>query len=378
MRSLILADGDLAVREAALLHRLVIGLLDAGVHVAVGVPERVLSHARPSLGVEVLGYRLSGVVWTRALRARELLERFEAATAVSADDPAVVHAFGLGCVPMAVEVAQAAGASLVVDVTSRAMAQQVPGLVSGVPSHVLLAGSGSLASLLTASGAVGSSIRERPWGVSGSGGRRQPPRQGRAVSVVVGGAGRDRQRWHSAIRGLAAVAARWEEMTVFVDADASAAAGIGRLVGSLGMASMVSRVPDFESRRELVLQADILLWPERLGEVRSLVLDALACEMAVVAAEDPDVPALSRTGPARLVSGDSDELFAAVEPLVTDASARAELAASCRAYADQHHRAALHVTGVVDAYEWACGTASAGDGVGDARGENRGEIGGGT
>jgi glycosyltransferase involved in cell wall biosynthesis len=152
-----------------------------------------------------------------------------------------------------------------------------------------------------------------------------------------------------------------------MDADASDQAGIGPLVGSLGLSPLVSRVPDFESRRALVVQADILLWPERLGEVRSIVLDGMASEMAVIAVEDPDAPALGSRGPARLVPGDPASWAEAIRSLLADAELRRSLGTGCAGYIGEHHRSASHIAGVFDAYERLCGWLAEGHEGAEAR-----------
>lgn len=355
MRSLLLADRDLALRESALLHRLLIGLLDAGTHVTLAAPEQVLGKIDSALGVAMLPYRVSGLILTRTLRARELLDRFFSATAVSSGEPGIVHVFGAEALPLAEEVAALGGLGIVVDVHSRVMVARAAAVEWDPSSTVLLAGSAGLAAALLASGVPGSIVRERPWGVTGSPTPRGGLREGRSVSIAVGGGGGDRAAWANAVRGIAQAAGHSDDLAVFMDADASDHAGVGALVGSLGLSPLVSRVPDFESRRALVVQADILLWPERLGEVRSVVLDGMASEMAVIAVEDPDAPALGSRGPARLVAGDPAGWAEAIGAIVADTQSRRNLGAACAAYVAEHHRSASHISGVFDAYERLCG-----------------------
>ncbi|MGP1273045.1 MAG: hypothetical protein ACTS22_06910 [Phycisphaerales bacterium] len=356
MRSLLIADRDLAVREAVLLHRLVIGLLDAGVHVTLAAPESVIDRIEPSLGVEMLAYRLRGAGWTRGLRARDLLDRFLEATAVSEADPGLVHAFGPSCFPMASDVARLGDLGLVLEAHSRSAVSRAVAIHGTVDRCVILAGSPGLTQACVQQGAPASAVRERSWGVALSPADRRPKRPEEAVSIAVGGPGRDRAAWDRALRGIAQVAGRHEPGAIFVDADGATAAAIGPLIGQLGLSPLVSRVPDFEARRHLVVQADILVWPERLGEIRSVVIDALAAHMAVVALEDPDVPALASPARTALVSGDAEDWAHAIETLVVDPAARSQLGDAAHAYASEHHRATTHVSGVVDAYEWCVGS----------------------
>ncbi len=351
MRCLLLADADLALREATLLHRLVIGLLDAGVHVTHAAPESVLERIEPSLGVEILPYRSSGLPWTRSLRAARLLEQFEVATSVSADDPGLVHAFGSDCLPIALDVARAGNLAVVIDVYARSVASRVTRAVGERFEGVLLAGSPPIANALMAAGIAASSVRECRWGVPPC--DRRERRSYGTLSVAIGGQGASREAWTRCLRGVAQAASRREDMVIFVDADAADRASVQGLIGSLGLSPLVSRVPDFESRRDLVVQADLLLWPERLSEVRSLVLDAMAAQTPVIAVNDTDVPVLNDPGIALLVSGEEADWAKAVESLGADSERRTRLGAAAAEHMREHYRASRHVGAIVDAYEWA-------------------------
>lgn len=351
MRCLLLADGDVALREASLLHRLVIGLLDAGVHVAHAAPEGVLSRIEPSLGVEILPYRDNGFPWTRSIRAGSLLERFEAVTAVSAGDPGLVHVVGGGSLALGADIARTGDLALVVDVHARSMVAPVRRLLGERFEGVLLAGSRAIADALLADGVSASSVREIRWGVTPAATR--PTRTDETVSIAVGGSGASQESWARCLRGLAQVAADRDQIAIFADADACERAKIGPMVSALGLSPLFSRVPDFEARRDLVVQADVLLWPECLGEVRSVVLDAMAARTPVVAVADPDVPVMNEPGAVVLVSGQESDWAQAVDALVADRERRAALGQTAAESVRKHHSAAAHVGAVVDAYEWA-------------------------
>ncbi len=351
MRCLLLADSDIALREAALLHRLVIGLLDAGVHVAHAAPDSVLSRIEPSLGVEILPYRSQGFSWTRPLRAADLLSRFEAVTQVSAGDPGLVHVFGSGCLALGADVARAGDLALVVDVHTRSMVASVRRLLGEQFEGVLLAGSRPIGDALLAEGVAASGVRTVSWGVTPSDAR--PRRTGETISIAIGGRGASPDDWARCLRGVAEAAADADDVAIFVDADAGERARIGPLVGALGLSPLLSRVPDFEARRDLVVQADLLLWPEVLGEVRSVVLDAMSHQTPVVAVGDPDVPTFRTPGAVALVSGDQAEWAATVHSLIISEERRTALGRAGAEHVRLHHSAAAHVGAVVDAYEWA-------------------------
>ncbi|MEM8756346.1 MAG: hypothetical protein AAGF47_01015 [Planctomycetota bacterium] len=352
MRALLIADLDAALREAPLLRRLTIGLLDAGVRVSLALPRSTVDRADPPLGVQVLPYRTGGAIWTRSLRAGELLDRFLEHTLAGEGQPTIVHAFGPGCMAFAAAVARLGGFALAAEVSSRQ--SLAPGLdaTARVPRHALLAASSALGSACIAGGADPATVRARPWSVTMPKHERGWNQTDRAVSIAIGGAGRSASAWAAALRGVAAVAARHDQLAVFVDAEAASRAGIGDLVGSAGLTPILSRVPDFEGSRSLVVRCDLFLWPERLGETRSIVLDAAHAGAAVLAVEDPDVAGLERQGLAELVGPASDGWANAVGRLVDSVEHRRERAEQAAGVISAQHRSAAYVSGVVEAYEW--------------------------
>ncbi|MEL6795944.1 MAG: hypothetical protein AAFO89_03890 [Planctomycetota bacterium] len=358
MRCLLLTDSDIALRESALIHRLVIGLLDAGVHVAHAAPESVLSRIEPSLGVESLAYRSRGFSWTRPMRAAELLSRFERVTEVSSGDPGLVHVIGGGSLALGAEIARAGDLSLVIDAHARSVVPPVARLLGERSDGVVLAGSRSIADALLAEGLSATGIREVRWGVSPADGRAA--RSSETVSIAIGGLGASADDWARCLRGVAEAAAETDSVAVFADADACERARIGPLIGALGLSPLFSRVPDFESRRELVVRSDVLLWPESTGETRSLVLDAMAHQTPVVALADRDVSCLATPGPAELVSGDQQSWMTAVQRLIGSEEHRRNAGAAGAEYVRLNHSASAHVGAVVDAYEWAASGARAG------------------
>ena len=100
---------------------------------------------------------------------------------------------------------------------------------------------------------------------------------------------------------------------LFVDAEAAHRTGIWPVARGLGVLDRLSLIDEMEGRRELVLRGDVLVQSDARGEQRSLVLDAMASGMIVLAAEDPMVSYLVNGRTARTVSGTrSDEWAAAL------------------------------------------------------------------
>ncbi|MFI4872517.1 MAG: glycosyltransferase [Phycisphaerales bacterium JB061] len=351
MRVILLVDRDFAHRELRLIRKVAIGLVDAGWRTIVALPEDTTTQFDDVPGVQVVGYRDRGVPWTRGLRARELADQLQ----TSADTPTIVHAFGSRGYGIAVDVAQQLGAALVLEVHARnAVPKAVAVLNDEADGGIAIAPCTTLVNALIAAGVPHASAREIPWGVSS---REVTLEREKAevLGIVLTGTGSDPQLWEAAVRGLALVASRREDFVILADDTAALRAGVDKLINSIGLSPLLSRIPRLEADRELVLRADIMLWPDHDGEHRSIVLDAMAWGVTVVASEDRDVPVLCNPAIAQLVSGDPTEWAGAVESLLASEMNRQELGRRAHEYIAQNHRPSKHVAGLLDAYEWMLG-----------------------
>lgn len=351
MRAILIIDRDFAHRELRLMRKVAIGLVDAGWRTILALPVDMTQRFADVPGVRVVGYRDRGVPWTRSLRAREIAEQ----TDDTSDEPGVVHAFGGRGFGIACDVARQLRCPLVLETHARALVPNAAAVLGECSSPgMALVPSPQISSALIAAGVPSASVREVSWGVSSRDARtdRDPSE---VLGVVLAGTGSDPVVWEAAVRGLALVASRREDFVILADDVATQRAGIDKLVSSLGLSPLFSRIPQLEAERQLVLRADVMLWPDHDGEHRSIILDAMASGVAVVGTEDRDVPAMSDPSVAMLVAGDASEWAGAVEAMVSDQTRRRELGQRAHEYVAQHHRPSKHVSALLDAYEWMLG-----------------------
>jgi hypothetical protein len=195
-------------------------------------------------------------------------------------------------------------------------------------------------------------VRVAPWGVY------LPPEPvelmspDRATSIFFTGPGRTASALISAFEGVVAALPPEREFYLFADAEGARRAGLWRVAEKLGVLDRFSLIDEMEGRRELVLKGDILVQPEARGEYRSLVLDAMASGMAVLAAEDPLVSYLLDGRTAKLVSHEhADAWSSAIKPLLNDVSVARDLSHRAREFVRTTHRVSAQVAAVLDAYE---------------------------
>jgi glycosyltransferase involved in cell wall biosynthesis len=115
-------------------------------------------------------------------------------------------------------------------------------------------------------------------------------------------------------------------------------------------------IEDTESRRELSLQVDAVVVPERLQQHRTILLDAMAHGVLVLAREGCPMTALRNNETAIMIErGDADEWERAVATLLSDRGRAATLLEGAMRFVREHRLASAHVRGALSAYETVAG-----------------------
>ncbi len=359
MHVLLLADSIFAVRERALLSRLEVGLMDEGVRVTLAAPTDVAPRPEHDVLGRHVSYRAGALSFTRKMRASRLA-RDLTPTDKSGSPVDLVHVFGGAAWGIGIELCRTWEVPLALELWRMGMverARTVAGSMREPP--ILIAPDPAIerAALREARGAV---VRLVPWGAKPRPESHEILNESRAPALVMLGFGRDEVASVRAFEGVARVMETHSDALLFVDADAAARLNIWKRADKLGIRQRVSLIGRLEDRRDLVLRADVVVHPDARGEQRSLLLDAMASSMAVVATEDRSVAALIDGQTARLVppGANSGAWSEAVSAVLDDRDVARTLGASARSYARAKHRVSAHVAAVVDVYEWAAGRQS--------------------
>lgn len=312
MRVLLLADARFARREHELIGRLEIGLFDSGCRVLRAVPERVAS-VQPRSLMPICTYDDSTNRFGRSAAQRQLLAALSGTTPAIQEDPdgalfEIVHALGVDCWKIAARTAYATSSALVIELISeealrntgafeRWLARKLPGsdrLIWLTPNARVHA----MAKRLH----LQSPVHLAPWGVH-TPTKPKPARNEKhpyAISVVSSGA--DQRAVSPMLEALALLGDDRHEFMLFVDAAAiESNHSLWSLANKLNILERVTFVSDMETRRELVLQTDVLAIPELMGELRTVLLDAMAAGMLVVSRRDPLIEATAAEGVARVI-----------------------------------------------------------------------------
>lgn len=352
MRVLVLADGIFASRERVMLSRLEVGLADEGFRVVHAVPARAGAAAHAELFSRTIAYNDEPMPFGDRFRARHLLKNLDPDPTDTPQPLDIIHVFGGPCWRVARLLAERTGAVLVLEVWRFGLAAR-----AGQPAWsrrgdaAFLAPDPSIERALRNAGA--STVRAAPWGVHAASTPRPVLVEGRAAAIMIVGGGREPASVHAVLHALGAARRAGHEFMAFLDARAARRAGAWQVAERLDLLERISLIDELEGRRDLLLQGDVLVHPDRSGEQRSIVLDAMGAGMIVLASADPHVSILQEGRTCRLVrAATADAWTTALGETLNNPDASRALARSALEFVRAERPAAGYVKAVLDTYAW--------------------------
>ncbi len=121
---------------------------------------------------------------------------------------------------------------------------------------------------------------------------------------------------------------------------------------TLSLLGHISAIDDAALLRPLITGCDVFVIPERFGQVRSLLIQAMAFGMPVVASDDPFLDMLVGDETALIVSeADPDEWADQLRRVITGPDLAHRLGASARSWVADHHQSQDQIGKLVAAFE---------------------------
>lgn len=352
INALLIADHSFATRERDLLGRVQIGLADEGVRPLFAEPwheEMVESHGM----IDRLVYEPAAPLASVGSRAARLLDALEEVHGADVR-PDVIHCWGDGSVAIGTYIADLLRAPVIVEVWTRRLIPRLRnierrlGHQRGAGPMLWSAPSESMLALVNHAGVVSPS-RCIPWGVHTR--KRRTRAKGSRATLALVASGEDS---HAIARCIEGVARADEKHNVMMLLDSAAMRDHRTVWGAAkraGVLDRISIIPDMETRRELILEADIFLQPEARGEIRSITLDALASGMLVIAAADEVSDALNSGAAIALDEPDTEMWGEAITVALRRLQTDPEPGAAGREFVEKARGAARHISTLIDAYE---------------------------
>lgn len=338
MRVALVADAEHARHERAALNRTAIGLLGEGCSVVrLAPPLEVDPRLEPTEARLALVTRYEidpgGMPWRRRARARTL------ATTLQRRPPDVLIAAGSAGWRFALDLAAALECPVALELTR---AEQLRRLPHGAAAE-------RVAAFLAPTEAIARALRARvepelvallPPGVSIPSEPREPLADAeRSIALAIVIEGRDLPACRAALGGIGRVVREYPQIHAFLELPERGDRELWALARRLDLLRHLSTLGDAAEHRSLLVHCDVLLVPERTGTIRSIVYEAMAAGLPIVASRDETIDDLEEGATALLVDRAEPDAWAnAIRRLVSDPDAAQRLGAQARARAIAAHR----------------------------------------
>lgn len=368
MHAVFLTDYEFASREYAMLSRLRVGLADEGIRITNLVPDAVVNLWENATLDRVLAYRSGGWWPGKGMLASRVEE--ELRTLEREYGPVdIVHAFGGGVWRLAAGLGVRLGASVLVEAWRGGLGERIrvqwgPGRGGwhagghgreSLDGRVLVAAPDHGIERELLKEQLGVPVRVCPWGVHVPSSPIVPAsaKADRPPGILVVGGDNEPDALRTAVEAAVGVERGGKPATVFVDTRGAKRAGLWAFVRKLGAGGRLSVIDALEHQRALALSADVLIYPSPRADRRTILLDAIAASVPVVATAESPVPQLIDGQTCLLVREPGAAAWRqAIDALFSNRDIVEGLAKSGRSYVREHHKVSTHVASVVEAYDW--------------------------
>jgi glycosyltransferase involved in cell wall biosynthesis len=286
--------------------------------------------------------------WMRQARANRLAESLEKSL------PDVIYAIGMKAWSVGMDLAVAIDRPIILDVCSVAQANAVPrpsadAAIAGYitpcqPLAKIL--HGKMEPSLVHVAPIGIGVPPQPCNVFEN--REQ------SVAIAVIGEASDVHAYSAMLSGVRLASMDLPLLQIMLELHGPNEHDVWKKVHSLELLEHVSAISDASIYRALLAQCDLMLVPEAYGEPRSLMLEAMALGIPVIAAHDPVNDGLIEGITARLVQNkDVREWTDRIRDIVHSPLQARELGMRAREYVLAHNRSSAQVTQLLKAFEQA-------------------------
>ena len=340
-------------QESPELQAVIEGLQASDCTITIVVPDELpdeLQHIHETgLGAQdVLATQLPMSIWQRRRQGRLL------ASKLHRNPPDVIWGFGDDAQPLA----QALAASLDCPVVLSVWSVQSARRASPRHQHVgaWIAASPTLASITR--GRVGTELVECiPPAVIGPTAPTDPI--GLAPSIAILDAGNDQDTARAVLAGLAPVVAAVPDVHICLELPDDATHTAWQMADAEGLLDHISTVPDAALVRNLITRCDVLIQPNPMTEVRSLILNAMANARTIACVPTPHLDWLIDGQTARFVAPhDSGAWASTLLELLHDPRQRQQLGLAAKAHTDEFHRLDAQIEAYAATFDRTCNGAS--------------------
>jgi len=334
-----------------MLNRLTIGLIDQGVRLTRIVPETIdveavwRSEQRIALAARI-PVPMRVLPWMRRTRAAGIASNFDKSK------PDVIYAVGQDAWPIALDVARILDRPVALGIWRASLIRKGARLLNDKHVAAFIAPTPQIAEALeqlvdphlVSLVPMGVAIPSKPKLVL--------ERANQSIGVTAIGSGKDVNAYEAMLGGLSRLRQDYPQTQIVLELRGPHHHDIWRIARRLELLSAVSGIEDAAQHRTLLTCCDIMLVPENFGELSSVVLDAMASAMPIVARADRYLDMLIDEETALLVSKpDPQEWADRLASLISDPERARRLGRSARDFVTERHASGAQVTRLIDTLE---------------------------
>ncbi|MCZ6836611.1 MAG: glycosyltransferase, partial [Planctomycetota bacterium] len=170
------------------------------------------------------------------------------------------------------------------------------------------------------------------------------------ISIAISGSGRDVPAYRAMLGGLSRINREYPNLHIFLELRGTGQHEIWRYAQKLKLMGRISCLSDASPNRRLLTQCDMMLLPERYGELYSIMLEAMANGMAIIASHDSMLDMLRPDETALQADTVSPEEWAnLIRRSIQDPEASRQLGHRARAWVKEHHSTNTQVDALIEA-----------------------------
>ncbi len=350
MHVALLANTAWLDEELANYQHLVVGLLDEQVRVTPVVPE-TFAESSVLEAVQPITWRDSAWAWSRRLALTRLADR------LAKGKVELIHALDGRLWDGAVRLARRLELPVVLRVGSALDLRAVPAALrlAGDLPLAFTAATQPLADAVLPMLPINPQGHERltlvPPGVYVASQSELPAVEDQTLCIVISGSGAVDPAYQAVLAALRQIIGEHSQVQLFFDSQGKDEHALWQAARGHGLLAHMSLVPRRLGHRELLLHADVLIHPQALGRARSLLLQAMARGLPVLARRDPWVDYLIDEQTCWLVDRDEPaDWLELVRRVVQEPKRARVLGHAARQWVREHHGASRQVTTTADLY----------------------------
>jgi glycosyltransferase involved in cell wall biosynthesis len=350
MHVALIVDHDRWRREHALVGRVAAGLRDRDIQLTAVLPEAgrldAIDNEPPLDGAASVYTPMQVPPWMRRPRARQLVASLPAGV------PDVIHAVGENAWSVALDLAREVDRPVTLEVWSAELIKRIP------PGRA----ASRVAGYIAMTDPIAEAVRHRvdahlvsvvPIGVEIPAQPRQVlTNRDDSMTLAILGSGRDLVGYRAVLTGLSRLISDLPQIQACLELRGPGEHEIWRHARRLDLLGHISSVVDAAMHRPLLTGCDVLVLPERQGQVRSIVLESLGAGMPAVTADDPYLDILVPDETALIVDhAVPDDWTDKLHSVLTDPSVAPRLASNARRMVAEGHRPEEHADRLAAAFQ---------------------------